>query len=77
MSWSEALREQTRRILDERDHVPMRDHVYLKHTDGRYGQIAVDDWLGGWPMSVTDRESGATDGYGNIEDLLNAGWAVD
>ena len=77
MSWSETLQEQTRRIVDERDHVPMRDHIYLKNKGGRFGQIAVGDWLGGWPMTVTDRESGVTEDYNNIKDLLGAGWVVD
>lgn len=77
MTWSDALQAETRRILDEREHVPMGDHVYLKHTDGRFGQIAVGDWLGGWPMTVADRRSGATEDHANIESLLAVGWAVD
>ena len=75
--WSDELRETTRRVLDEKDFVPMRAHVHLKNIDGRFGQVGVGDWLSGWPMSVTDRQSGAASECADCNALIADGWAVD
>ena len=42
-SWSEELQKTTRKVLDEKGLMPVRNHVYLKNVDGRFGQVGIED----------------------------------
>ena len=75
--WSNELKRTTATILDERRHVPMRDFIPLKHIDGAYAVMALDEWLSDWPRTITDRQTGQTHRFADCDALIAAGWAVD
>ncbi len=74
--WSEALKKATRDALDQLTFVPDGDVVCLKHADGRFGMIAVDDVLGR-NLRVIDRKTQQETTFGNADELMRSGWVLD
>ncbi len=75
-TWSDELKETTRKILVHHELVPMDDYVYVKHTEGSFGKIKLDDWLKN-VYQITDNKTEEVVVFDTIEDLINSGWVVD
>lgn len=74
--WSETLNKATRDALDRLTFVPDGDIVCLKHADGRFGMIAVDDVLR-QNLKLIDRKTKQETTFANADELIRAGWALD
>ena len=75
-SWSESLKEQTRKALAEFQCNPLTGSIHLQNTDGSFGRITLQDLMTGrWEIHVED--SGECWTGASIDDVLAAGWAID
>lgn len=76
-SWSDALKAQTRELIDSRGPTGTRDgSLPLKHITSGFGIITETDLLNGM-LRVIDRRTSAETTFANIDDLIAAGWAID
>ena len=75
--WSDELKEQTRDAIEGRGPFASLDgRLCLKHITSGFGTIAQEH-LGGGPLRVVDRRTGAETCYANVDELIAAGWAID
>jgi hypothetical protein len=77
-SWSDTLKNQTRRILANNglDAILADDHLHMKHIDSRFGSIALADLFQD-RLKVVDKKTGQTYLFADIEALIADGWAID
>lgn len=76
-TWSDALRAQTRDILEGRgSFVPRDDQLHLKHPGSAFGTIAGGDLARG-VLRVIDRRTGAGTIFASADELVAAGWVID
>jgi hypothetical protein len=74
--WSNDLQERTRAALHELAFVSDNEVLGMKHADGRFGSILVNDVLSGI-IKVKDLATENEESFGNTEDLVRAGWVID
>lgn len=75
-SWSPGLIALTRQALEELALVPGDDKVYLKNIDGSFGYLLLQDVLQS-KLSVHQRGQDEVVTYATVDDLIEAGWALD
>ena len=73
--WSDTLIQQTRSALQALPLTP-DGYVALKHIDGAFGRISLNDLVAG-RYTVEDRADGETREYASIDALIAAGWVID
>ncbi|KAA2235884.1 hypothetical protein [Salinarimonas soli] len=49
----------------------------VKHVSGAFGTVESGCRMMGGPVSVNDRQSGESRVFGNIDQLVAAGWVID
>ena len=75
-SWSEAAKEQTRRLIDDGTFVPLDDKLHLKRIGSSFGYIAFQDLTNG-ALKVVDKRSGEVRVFSDVDELMRDGWVVD
>jgi len=73
--WSDKLIAETRDILDL-GFVPRDNFIYMKNFNNTFGKICLDDWLNR-KLLIQDNKTSVEYFYETVDDLINAGWAVD
>jgi hypothetical protein len=75
--WSESLQTLTRKVLEEGTSFHRSTgNVHLKHRDGHFGYLALDDLLARrW--HIQPEPAGRVLQFATLDELLAAGWAVD
>ena len=77
MTWSDELKNLTRRICVEKSFsIGNPDGVCFKHFDDEYGFVSFENaFANQWVMIV--RETNENIEFETIEDLISADWAID
>lgn len=76
-NWSDALKAQTRDVIEVRGlFVPRDGKLHLKHAVSGFGTIAGDDLARG-VLKVIDRRTGAEIIFASADELVAAGWVID
>lgn len=77
MAWSEGLRNETIRAIEDGvfDYL-FTGFLHLKNTDGRFGQITLNDVLAR-ELKVSDKKTNEIYEYATAQALVDAGWAID
>lgn len=73
--WSQGLRDQTRKAVDEMWVNPATGALHMKCIDGRCGSISVGNLISGKLQIFTTE--GAPIQFDSVDALLAAGWAID
>ena len=73
--WSKTLQEQTREAIEEM-RVSPAGTLHFKHKTMGYGTIAVDDLIGG-QLRLRSSKDHVEHEFADIDNLLDAGWAID
>lgn len=74
--WSDTLKAETRKALDEMWPLTSDGDLCLKHISSHFGIIRFHDLMRG-AFLVVDRRSGAETSFASADDLIQAGWVVD
>ncbi len=74
-TWSKELQQQTRDAIAEMRINP-DGKLHFKNHDSRYAFMTWQDLSSG-NLCHTDKESGQVSEFADVEDLLDAGWAID
>jgi len=74
--WSDGLIAKTYEVLQDKKFAPVSDKLYLKQVEGRYATIKVVDIICNH-FHLEDADSGEVRSFESVDDLVNAGWAVD
>jgi hypothetical protein len=75
-NWSIDVQERTKLALQEKAFIPYRDVLAMKHADGRFGTMCVNDILSGL-LKVNEFETEGEESFADVEELIHAGWVVD
>jgi len=75
-NWSEELQQQTRDAISEIRVSPYDGNLHFKNSGGCFAFMTIQDLLGG-KLSLTDKENGQVFEFADLNELLNAGWAMD
>jgi len=75
-TWSEGLQQQTRDAISELGVFTPDGRLHFKNRGKGYAFAAVLDLYHG-KLSLTDKETGEVVEFGNVDELLAAGWAID
>ncbi len=75
-TWSEGLQQQTRDAISEMQVSPHDGKLHFKNYDKGFAFMTIQDLLGG-KLSLTDKENGQVFEFADVDELLNAGWAMD
>lgn len=75
-SWSPELIALTREGLEELALVPRDDKVYLKNINHSFGYLLLQDLLEK-KLIVRQKGQDETVTYATVDDLIEAGWALD
>jgi len=74
--WSEEAQQATREMVESQSYGIRDGKVYLKHIDGSFGFVALEDLLvGHYIIHVYDGDQVAE--FDSIEAVLHAGWVLD
>lgn len=74
-SWSKELQQETRDAIGE-VRINPDGKLHFKNHDGRYAFMSAQDLMCD-KLSLTDKENTQVSIFVNVEELLDAGWAVD
>jgi hypothetical protein len=74
--WSVELIERTRAALCEYAFVPVAEVLHFKHSDCRFGAIAVSDILAG-RLVMVDKSTLQEIPYADPDALIADGWVLD
>ena len=74
-SWSKELQQETQDAIGEMRINP-DGKLHFKNHEGRYAFMSAQDLMRG-KLSLTNKENAQVSIFANIEELLDAGWAVD
>ncbi|MBM1172845.1 hypothetical protein [Microvirga arabica] len=75
--WSDSLKAATREAIKNLDVLATPDgSLPLKHVDGAFGTISLDDLVSD-RLRVVDRQTGAESMFESADALIAAGWAID
>lgn len=77
-TWSEELRVRTAEVLRDVDYDALGPdlNLHFKHIARRFSQMSVDDLRNG-ELRLVDKQTGDEVAYATVEELINAGWALD
>lgn len=75
-TWSAELQQQTRVAITEMQISPHDGKLHFKKHESCYAFMTLQDLLCG-KLSLTDKESGQVSEFADVDELLNAGWAMD
>ena len=75
-SWSESLKEATRKSLQDCWPISEEGSLHMKNYNGSFGTMRTEDlldekWL------IKDKITDAEYFYATIDELIAGGWAVD
>lgn len=75
--WSDALKAQTRDVIEGADLFMARDgRLHLKHVTSGFGTISAENLHRG-VLKVVERRTGAQATFASTDELIAAGWVID
>jgi len=75
--WSDSLRQLTREMIDNLEVSPIDGLLHMKNIEGGYATIPVQDLMQTRFRLVDKMNAEIVFEFKNLDELLDAGWAVD
>lgn len=75
--WSDSLRQLTREMIDNLEVSPADGLLHMKNIEGGYATISLHDLMQKKFRLVDKTNDGIVFEFDALDELLDAGWAVD
>lgn len=75
--WSDSLRQLTREMIDNLEVSPADGLLHMKNIEGGYATISVQDLMQTRFRLVDKMNTEIVFEFKTLDELLDAGWAVD
>lgn len=75
-TWSDSLKEATRKALQDCWPISEDSCLNMKNCNGSFGTMSSEDLLAE-KWLIKDKKTGADYLYTTIDELITSGWAVD
>lgn len=63
-------------MLKYKEFAPVSDKIYLKHIEGKYATLSLENLVSN-NFILEDADTGEQTIFQTVEELVEAGWAVD